>query len=79
VRRRRPILLANLREDPAYALNSYNWISFGTWGFDARRRARYLGDLDYLDREIAAEEEENDVVVEIYSRLYYIIYPYKLY
>jgi hypothetical protein len=45
---------------PAYALNSYNWISFGTWEFDACRRAGYVGDLDYFDREIAAEEEEND-------------------
>jgi hypothetical protein len=39
VRRRRAILSPDLREDPAYALNSYNWISFGTWEFDARRRA----------------------------------------
>jgi hypothetical protein len=36
-------LPADLREDPAYTLNTYNWISFGTWEFDARRRARYLG------------------------------------
>ncbi|KAK1669924.1 hypothetical protein QYE76_058083 [Lolium multiflorum] len=50
----------DLREDSAYALNSYNWISFGTWEFDARRRARYLGDLDYFDREIAVEEYANN-------------------
>jgi hypothetical protein len=49
-----------LREDQAYALNSYNWISFGTWEFDVRRRAGYLGDVDYFEREITAEEEEND-------------------
>ncbi|KAK1627757.1 hypothetical protein QYE76_002072 [Lolium multiflorum] len=28
--------------------------------FDARRRAGYLGDVDFFEREIAAEEEEND-------------------
>ncbi|MBS2180363.1 hypothetical protein KFZ29_25365, partial [Salmonella enterica subsp. enterica serovar Typhimurium] len=60
VRRRRAILPPDLREDPTYALNSYNWISFGTWEFDARRRAAYLADVDYFEREITAEEEEND-------------------
>ena len=60
VRRRRAVLPPDLREDPAYALNSYNWISFGAWEFDARRRAAYLADVDYFEREIAAEEEEND-------------------
>jgi hypothetical protein len=49
----------DLQEDPVYALNSYNWISFGTWEFDARCRTGYLGDLEYFDREIATEEEEN--------------------
>jgi hypothetical protein len=57
VRRRRAILPADLREDPAYTLKSYNRISFGTWEFDARRRAGYL---DYFDHEIAAEEDDND-------------------
>jgi hypothetical protein len=33
---------------------------FGTWEFDARRRAGYLGDLNYFDHEIATEEDEND-------------------
>jgi hypothetical protein len=50
----------DLREDPTYTLNSYNWISFGTWEFDAHRRTGYLGDVEYFDHEIAAEEEEND-------------------
>ena len=54
MRRRRTILPPVLREDQAYALNSYNWISFGTWEFDARRRAGYLGDVEYFDREIAS-------------------------
>ncbi|KAK1631985.1 hypothetical protein QYE76_006300 [Lolium multiflorum] len=44
---RRAILPPDLREDPAYALNSYNWISFGTWELDAQRCAAYLGDVDY--------------------------------
>jgi hypothetical protein len=53
-------LPVDLREDPAYALNSYNWISFGMWEFHARGRAGYLGDLDYFAHEITAEEDEND-------------------
>jgi hypothetical protein len=53
-------LPSDLREDPAYALNSYNWISFGTWEFHARRRAGYLANVDYFEREIAAEEEEEN-------------------
>jgi hypothetical protein len=53
-------LSGDLQEDPAYALNSYNWISFGTREFDARRRAGYLGELDYFDHEIATEEDENE-------------------
>ena len=51
---------ADLREDPAYVLNSYNLISFRTWEFHARRRVGCLGDLDYFDREITAEEDENN-------------------
>jgi hypothetical protein len=50
----------DLQQDPAYALNSYNWISFETWEFDARRRAGYLGDIEFFNHEIAAEEQEND-------------------
>jgi hypothetical protein len=58
VRRRRAILPPDLQQDPAYTLNSYNWISFGTWEFDARRRAGYLWVVEFFDREITAEEEE---------------------
>jgi hypothetical protein len=60
VRRRRAILLVDLREDRAYALNSYNWISFGTWEFDARRQAWYLGDVDYFDLELVADDDDNE-------------------
>jgi hypothetical protein len=60
VRRHRAILPADLGEDPAYALNSNNWISFGVWDFDAHYRAGYLGDLDYFYCEIVTEEDEND-------------------
>ncbi|KAK1667455.1 hypothetical protein QYE76_055614 [Lolium multiflorum] len=49
-----------MKERSGVRAQSYNWISFGTWEFDARHRAGYLSDLDYFDREIAAEEEEND-------------------
>jgi hypothetical protein len=59
-RRCRAILPADLREDSAYALNSYNLISYGTWEFEARCRAGYLGDVDYFVRELAAEENDNE-------------------
>ncbi|KAK1696719.1 hypothetical protein QYE76_013416 [Lolium multiflorum] len=28
--------------------------------FDARRRARYLGDIDYIDRELSAEDNDDN-------------------
>jgi hypothetical protein len=43
VRRRRFILLSDLRDDLAFDINSCNWIMFETWEFDPRRRAGYLG------------------------------------
>jgi hypothetical protein len=49
VRRHRAILPPDLREDPVYVLNSYNWISFGAREFDSRRQAGYLGDVDYIN------------------------------
>ncbi|KAK1651700.1 hypothetical protein QYE76_069505 [Lolium multiflorum] len=48
---RRFILPSNLREEPAFDLNSYSWIMFGTWEFDPRRRAGYLGDVRFFKRE----------------------------
>ena len=49
VRRRRTVLPPDLRDDPAFAVTSYNWIAFGTWEFDPRRRAGYLGDEAFFD------------------------------
>jgi hypothetical protein len=43
-----------------YALNSYNWILFGTWEFDARHQEGYLGGVDYFDCELAAENDDDD-------------------
>jgi hypothetical protein len=57
-------LPADLLEDPTYALNSYNWISFGTREFDARPRVRYLGDIDYFDRELAVNGDDKGDVDE---------------
>ena len=37
VRRLRTILPPDLCDDPAFAVNSYAWITFGTWEFDPRR------------------------------------------
>jgi hypothetical protein len=54
-------LSADLQEDLAYALNSYNWISFRTREFYRRRRAGYLGDVDYFNRELDYEDDNGDV------------------
>jgi hypothetical protein len=35
-----------------FDLNSYNSITQGTWEFDPRRRAGYLGDVRYFKREL---------------------------
>jgi hypothetical protein len=39
VRHRRFILSLDLLDNPAFSLNLYNWITFGAWEFDPRRRA----------------------------------------
>jgi hypothetical protein len=49
--RHRFIQPPDLREDPTFALNSYNWSTFGTWEFDPRRHAGYLCDIDFFNRE----------------------------
>jgi hypothetical protein len=36
-------LPSDLRDDPAYALNYYNWATFGAWEFHPRGRAGYPG------------------------------------
>jgi hypothetical protein len=49
--------MSDLRDDPAFALTSYNWILFGMWEFDPRRRAGYLGGVNLFIRELAIDEE----------------------
>jgi hypothetical protein len=45
--RRRSILRPDLRDDPAYGMNSPNWDTFSSWEYDPRRRAGYLGDVAF--------------------------------
>ena len=54
------ILPPYLHADPAFAANSHNWISFGTWEFHPRRRAGYLGGFDFFSRELGVGEEEEE-------------------
>nr|XP_051211417.1 uncharacterized protein LOC127328894 [Lolium perenne] len=51
---------ADLRDDPAFTLTSYNWISFGVREFDACRRAGYLDDVNFFTRELDDEDEYKD-------------------
>jgi hypothetical protein len=60
---------SDLREDPPFALDSYNWSTFGTWEFDdPHRRAVYVVDMDFFnrerhthfDKEEGVDEEEDD-------------------
>ena len=60
VRRNRTVLLPDLRDDPAFAVTSYNWITFGTWEFDPRRRAGYLGDASFFDTSATDDDAEDD-------------------
>jgi hypothetical protein len=36
----------------AFALDTYNWSTFGTWEFDPRHHAGYLVDVDFFNREL---------------------------
>jgi hypothetical protein len=67
--RDRFILPPDLGDDPAFALDSYNWSTFERWEFDLRRCAGYLGNVDFFIQERYArfdeevedmEEEEED-------------------
>jgi hypothetical protein len=40
----------DLRDDPAYAINTYNWITSGASDFNPHLRAGYLGDVNFFDR-----------------------------
>jgi hypothetical protein len=46
-----------------FALHSDNWLTFGSWEFELCRRAGYLGDVDFFNREVGvglADEENQD-------------------
>jgi hypothetical protein len=48
--RRRTLLLPHLRRDPAFAITSSVWDTFGSWEWQADRRAGYLGDSNWDQR-----------------------------
>jgi hypothetical protein len=54
----------DLRDDPAFSLNSYNWITLETWEFHPRRQEGYLGDTVYFNREhdagLGDDEKDED-------------------
>jgi hypothetical protein len=60
VRRRQAILPPDLWDDPTFTLTSYNWISFRERGFDAARRAGYLGNVDLFTCELDDEDDYDD-------------------
>jgi hypothetical protein len=46
-------------------LDSYNWSTFGAWEFDdPRRRAGYVGDMDFFNRERRVHFDEEEGVDE---------------
>jgi hypothetical protein len=47
IRRRRRYLPADLRADPAYAIDSESWRTYLSTETDSRRRAGFMGDRDY--------------------------------
>jgi hypothetical protein len=46
--------------DPTFDINSYNWIMFGTWEFNQRRRVGYLGEVGLFKRELVSGLTNND-------------------
>jgi hypothetical protein len=50
----------DLREDPVFEINSYNWITFGTCEFVPRRRAGYLYDAGFFKREVLSSPTDDD-------------------
>jgi hypothetical protein len=60
VRRRRFILLLDLHDVPAFALHSDNWLMFRALEFDPRRRAVYLGDMGFFNRELGVVLTDNE-------------------
>jgi hypothetical protein len=54
------ILPPDLPKDPAFDLNSYSWIMFGTWEFESRRRSGYLGDVRFFKRELMNALTDDD-------------------
>jgi hypothetical protein len=47
IRRRRALLPPTLRRDPAFAIESSAWDTFGRWEWNTEQRADYLGDTDW--------------------------------
>jgi hypothetical protein len=46
IRRRRALPRRAPRRDPAFAIGSSAWDTFGRWEWNAERHAAYLGDID---------------------------------
>jgi hypothetical protein len=59
--RRRVILSLDLRDDPAFSLNSYNWVTFEmTWEFHPSPRVGYLDDVVFFTRECGIGLDNED-------------------
>jgi hypothetical protein len=55
--RRRVILSLDLRDDPAFSLNSYNWVTFGR---TPSPRVGYLDDVVFFTRECGIGLDNED-------------------
>jgi hypothetical protein len=60
--RLRLILPSDLRDDPTFAIDSYNWHSFALWEFDPRHQGGYLGAVGFFNRKrgVGLDDKEED-------------------